>query len=363
MKPGLKLLAATAVVVCSSAAYGQAGVTLYGVVDAGIEYANHQPNGHDVVRMTPGNLSGSRWGLRGTEDLGRGLAGLFVLESGFEADTARSGQGGRLFGRSAYVGLQGQWGSLLLGRQINALFDITGSFDPVGLAPRYSVLVQDIALASRADNTVKYVGKFGALKATAMYSFGWDSTRANGSEVAGNARIGREFGGSLAYTSNNFSIATAYDEINTGTTTTSPEATTRRAMLVGTYSIGNTTLYAGYRWAKAYDGALLQGAPALQPSQRSNLWWAGARWQATSPLTLSAGGYYQDFAGTNADPWLFVASADYAFSKRTDAYLTIGYTKNRNGSTLGLGSGSSGFGTVLAGANQFGTVLGLRHKF
>lgn len=364
MKSQLKLLAASTVVICSSAAYGQGSVTLYGVVDAGIEYANHQPNGgHDVVRMTPGNLSGSRWGLRGIEDLGSGLKGLFVLESGFDSDSAQSGQGGRLFGRSAYVGLQGRWGSFLLGRQINSLFEIAGDIDPVGLAPRYSVLVQDVVLASRADNTVKYVGKFGGLKASAMYSFGSDSGKANGSEVPGNAKIGREFGGSLAYSSENFSIATAYDEINTGTISTTPDASARRAVLAGTYSFGNTTVYAGYRWAKAYDGALLTGAPARQATQRSNLWWAGARWQAATPLTLSAGAYYQDFAGTNADPWLFVASADYAFSKRTDAYMTIGYTKNHNGSSLGLGSGGVGFGTVIAGANQFGTVIGLRHKF
>lgn len=134
-------------------------------------------------------------------------------------------------------------------------------------------------------------------------------------------------------------------------------------MIAGVYSFGNAALYAGYRWAMAYDGALLPGAPTGQARQRSNLWWAGVRWQAAVPLTLSAGAYYQDFAGTNADPWLFVASADYTLSKRTDAYVTIGYTKNRDGSALGLGSANVGFGTVTAGANQFGTVVGLRHKF
>ncbi|WP_454752580.1 porin [Cupriavidus necator] len=364
MMSRLKLSAVSAAVICSSAAYGQSNITLYGVVDAGIEYANHQPNGgHDVVRMTPGNLSGSRWGLRGIEDLGSDLKALFVLESGFESDTARSAQGGRLFGRSAYVGLRGRWGTFLLGRQNNPLFDIAGEIDPIGLAPRYSLLVQDIALASRADNTAKYVGQFGGLKASAMYSFGSDSTRVNGSEIPGEAKIGREFGGNLTYSSGGFSLATAYDEINTGTTTSTPDATTRRAVVAGTYSVGSVTIYTGYRWAKAYDGALLPGAPVGQATQRSNLWWAGARWQAVASLTLNAGAYYQDFAGTNADPWLFVASADYAFSKRTDAYLTIGYTKNRNGSSLGLGAGSVGFGTVMGGANQFGTVIGLRHKF
>jgi len=55
-------------------------VTLYGVVDSGIEYANHQPgNGDSVYRVTSGNIAGSRWGLRGTENLGNGVRGVFVL--------------------------------------------------------------------------------------------------------------------------------------------------------------------------------------------------------------------------------------------------------------------------------------------
>jgi len=364
MKRGIKLICAAAAAACSGGVFAQTTVTLYGVVDAGIEYANHQPGGgHDVVRMTTGNVSGSRWGLRGTEDLGGGLKALFLLESGFETDTGKSAQGGRLFGRSAYVGLQSRWGSVLLGRQNNSLFDIAGDFDPIALDPRYSVLVQDVQLASRADNTVKYVGTYGGLTASAMYSFGAESSTVNGSEVPGSPKLGREFGGYLKYTGGPFAIATAYDQINTGTVTTNPDATTRRATVTGTFAIGNAVLYAGYRWGKAYDGALLGGAPASSSQQRSNLYWAGVRWNANGPLTLSTGAYYQDFAGTNADPWLFVASGNYAFSKRTDAYLTVGYTKNKNGSTLGLGAGGQGFGSVNGSANQFGTVIGLRHKF
>jgi len=363
MKRRMSLLYVAALAACWGSACAQSGVTLYGVVDTGLEYANHQPGGgHDVARMTSGNVSGSRWGLRGTEDLGEGLSALFLLESGYEMDSGRSSQGGRLFGRSAYVGLQNQWGALRVGRQNNALFDIAGDIDPMALAPRYSVLVQDVALALRADNAVKYVGSFGGLTASAMYSFGAESGTVGGSEVPGNAKIGREFGGYLKYAGGPFTIATAYDQINSGTVTTNPDATTRRAVVAGTFDIGSTTLFAGYRWGKAYDGAALGGAPTAS-AQRSNLWWAGVRWSVMGPLTLSAGAYYQDFADTNADSWLFVASSNYAFSKRTDAYLTLGYTKNKNGSTLGLGSGNQGFGSVDGSANQFGTVIGMRHKF
>ncbi|WP_061960090.1 porin [Cupriavidus pauculus] len=345
--------------VCAGSAYGQSNVTLYGVVDTGIEYQNHQPSGNNsIVRMTPGNMSGSRWGLRGTEDLGGGLKSLFVLESGFDSDTGRSGQNNRLFGRSAYVGLQGNWGALTLGRQTNTLYDIFGTVDPMWIASKYSILVQDAHFSARADNTVKYVGTFGGVTAKAMYSFGADSTRANASEIPGSPKIGREMGGSLTYTGSNWEVVAAYDDINTGTTTATPDATTRRAVVGGNFVVGNATIFAGYRWAKGYDGAALPGAPAAS-SQRSNQYWTGVRYQITAPLTLVAAAYYQDFADTSADPWFFVLSSDYALSKRTDAYLNVGYTKNKNGSTLGLGS----FGTVNGSANQFGAVVGIRHKF
>jgi len=361
----LKVIALCGVAAASSgSALAQSNVILYGVVDAGFEYLSNQPNGgHDVVRMATGNLAGSRWGLRGTEDLGNGLKGVFVLESGFETDTGKSTLGGRLFGRAAYVGLQGDWGAVTLGRQTTPIFNISATIDPGLISAKYSILSQDGAFSSRADNAIKYVGSFGPVTATALYSFGADSTIANGSEVPGNLKIGREYGGNLVYSNGNLSIGAAYDEINTGTTTVKPDAATRRATIGANYAIGDATLYAGYRWAKAFDGALLPGAPT-KSNQRSNLWWAGARWQVTPPVTLAVAAYYQDFAETNADPWMFMATAQYDFSKRTAAYLALGYTKNRNGSNLGLGTGSTGgFGSVAPGANQLGAVLALRHTF
>lgn len=363
MKLKVNVVLAAIAGICSTSTQAQSSVTLYGLVDTGFEYINHQPAGdHSLLRMTPGNIAGSRWGIRGVEDLGAGLKGVFVLESGFESDTGRSSQGGRLFGRSAYVGLQGEWGSLLLGRQTNAFYGIAGDVDPMAIMARYSLLSNDATFSGRADNTVKYVGKFGGLQASAMYSFGADSATVNGSEVPGNSKLGREFGGNFMYTAGPVSIAGAYDELNTGTVTVNPDATTRRATVAGIYAFETAKVYLGYRWAKAYDGARLQGAPATGP-QRSNLWWTGVRWSVTQPLQIAAAVYYQDFAESKADPWMFVVNADYSFSKRTDAYISVGYTRNRNGSALGLGGGSFGFGTVQTGASQFGTTIGLRHKF
>ncbi|KAG1161867.1 hypothetical protein G6F35_019101 [Rhizopus arrhizus] len=70
--------------------------------------------------MNDGIQNGSRFGLRGTEDLGDGLSAVFTLESGFTANNGNRSQGDRLFGRQATVGLSSdQWGLLELGRQTN----------------------------------------------------------------------------------------------------------------------------------------------------------------------------------------------------------------------------------------------------
>lgn len=100
------LLALAAMSAFATAANAQSSVTLYGVVDLPIEYTNHlapglgAPNASGVPQAAPGGgsrvglsggggLSGSRWGLRGTEDLGGGLKALFVLESGFGLDDGK----------------------------------------------------------------------------------------------------------------------------------------------------------------------------------------------------------------------------------------------------------------------------------
>jgi len=341
--------------------HAQSSVTVYGLMDMGLEYANHQSAGGHVTRLTSGNLSGSRWGLRGTEDLGGGQKAVFVIESGFDPDTGNSGQGGRLFGRMAYVGLQGPWGAFTAGRQQSMIFDLGGRFDAMALAPRYSIINQDTAFVARYDNSLKYAGSFGAVNLGAIYSTGTESKTADGSEVPGHSRLGRAYGFRVDTKIGPAGLGTAYDEVNSGTLTVNPGATARRAIAAMTYQFGAVTAYAGYRWARISHGATLSGAPAGSPG--SNLWWTGARWQATPALTLAVAAYYQDFKKTSRDPWLFVAMGDYALSKRTDVYLSVGYTKNKDDSNLGLGAGGGGFGSTTPGSNQAGITVGLRHKF
>ena len=378
----MKLFAAAVAAMAAGGAYAQSSVTLYGVVDAGIEYQNHQPNvagSHDVVRLTSGNMSGSRWGLRGVEDLGGGLKGVFVLESGFNVDTGTSGQGGRLFGRQAFVGLQSNYGTLSLGRHQTPFYDFGLAFDPMAISTNYSITSQDAGFSSRADNSLKYIGKFGGLTASLLYSTGANTVgTANAytgvaGEVPGSYKTGREYSASLIYAGGPFSIGAVFDETNLGNPTGVGIDTTRakiqRASLAGTYAFGPAKVFAGYRYAHALSNARLPGgtlANGTVDANVSNLYWLGMGYQLTPALSLTGAAYYQDFRSSGADPWSFVASADYAFSKRTDAYLNVAYTKNKDGSTLGLGgsgAAGSGFGTTNGSANQFGAVVGVRHKF
>ncbi len=96
-------------------------VTIFGRVDAGlVSIDNGQTS---TTRLDSGRYTESRWGIRGTEDLGGGLSALAYLESGISIDNGTLNQGGRIFGRGAYVGLASTtWGQVTLGRQYVPLF-------------------------------------------------------------------------------------------------------------------------------------------------------------------------------------------------------------------------------------------------
>ncbi|CAE6705513.1 Outer membrane porin protein [Paraburkholderia nemoris] len=82
----------------TSVAHAQNSVTLYGIIDTGLTYVSND-GGSKSISMSSGNESGSRWGLKGSEDLGGGLKTIFQVENGFNSTNGKLGQGSRLFGR------------------------------------------------------------------------------------------------------------------------------------------------------------------------------------------------------------------------------------------------------------------------
>lgn len=349
----IKLAAAAAIAMFAMGAQAQSSVTLYGVADVGIEYLNRTAGDHSNVRMQSGNgiTTGSWWGVRGTEDLGGGLKGIFVLESGFNLDTGAQTDS-RLFNRQAFVGVQGRFGALMLGRQQTPIYDFTLAFDPMAASAQYSILNLDPAMASRADNAIQYKGTFGGLTAAALYSFGYDSTNGagiGGGEVPGNYKKGRQYAASLRYTTGPFDVGVVYDLRQPDT-----HVKNQRASVGGSYAFGPAKVFAGYRWEN------LSGAG--EAFRRSNMYWVGLGYQATPALMLKGAVYYNDYARTSADPMVFVATADYAFSRRTSAYLDLGYAWNRT--SKGVSSHASlSSDNIRAGDSQFGAMVGVRHRF
>jgi predicted porin len=113
----IKVIGAMVAVTAASPVFAQSSVTLYGVVDDAITYVNNQL-GHSNVYLRQGNLYSSRFGLRGSEDLGGGLAAIFDLQEGFDPNSGAQSSSGLAFNREAFVGLQDQqFGTLTFGRQ------------------------------------------------------------------------------------------------------------------------------------------------------------------------------------------------------------------------------------------------------
>ncbi|MGF6484289.1 porin [Paraburkholderia sp. JPY419] len=354
----------------ASAAHAQSSVTLYGIVDVGIEHINNTTAGGGVTRMTSGNLSGSRWGMRGSEDLGGGMKAIFTLEDGFNVNDGTLGQSTkgiganattttRLFGRQAWVGMSYKDQQLTFGRQNSLLYEQAVAFDPMGASSKYSVLSIDYATAGRIDNSARYTGNFGPLTAQAMYSTRYDT--GYGTEVPGAQITGRFFSGALTFAQGPLAASLSYEQRNSNTVATNT-ATERRATAAASYVFGPVKGFAGYRYLRASNAFLPVNPIAVangSEASAANLSWAGAQYMITPSFQLTASGYYQDVHSTSADSWLAVLCADYFLSKRTDVYATAGYSHNKNGAALGVG----GYGTVAPGYNQTGFVLGMRQKF
>lgn len=147
----------------SGIAFAASNVTLYGVIETGVvvQKAKH----HDTnVAMVSGFDSGSRWGIRGVEDLGNGYNVGFVLEEGYDSDTGAntaSNSAGKVFGRESQLFVQGGFGKLGLGR-FGTLSSGAGSYQiltgwALGTGYGLSSWTSEIGTSfSRVDNAIAY---------------------------------------------------------------------------------------------------------------------------------------------------------------------------------------------------------------
>lgn len=167
----------------SGGAWAQTHVTLYGIVDVGVQwnkkFASDSNRQESVWSVDSGYQSGSRVGLRGAEALGGGLNAIFALEGGIDTSTGESTQGGLLFGRQAWVGVQGGWGTLVAGRiptpsSGTGAYDMWAAVDPfgAGFGVNQTGSTFIAANALRQDNSALYVTPaLGGFTGAAGYSF------------------------------------------------------------------------------------------------------------------------------------------------------------------------------------------------
>jgi predicted porin len=390
MKKSLVALAALGAFAC--AAHAQSSVTLYGIIDEGFNI-NTNAGGAHLYNLSSGVLQGSRWGLRGTEDLGGGLKAVFVLENGFDVNSGRLGQGGLMFGRQAYVGLgSSQFGTVTLGRQYDSVVDYVGPLEVGdqwgGYIAAHPGDLDNFNNAYRTNNAIKFTSvNYAGLTFGGMYSVGG---------VAGDYSRNQTWSLGAGYTNGPLVLGVGY--LNARTPNTSGGLFGNNT--TSTASVVTSPVYAGFASASTYQvigagGAYTFGAATFGATY-SNIRFNGIG--STSPSALIAGQHATFNNGEisvkyQITPALLVGAAydytkgndvgpvdgttyhqgmlgvDYFLSKRTDVYITGVYQHasgeqiSANGATVTQAHASINGLTPSSNSNQFTARVGIRHKF
>ncbi len=335
-------------------AHAESNVQVYGRMDAGVEYlTNATPNKDSQFRVISGGKNTSRWGLRGTEDIGGGLKATFNLEGGVLMDTGNLD--GVLFKRQATVGLEGSFGKVVIGRSFTTTYDFLIQFDPMGFAPNYSWSTSSNAtgpskygMTTAFDNLIKYSVSSGEFKFGATVGMG---------EQATGAADSRKYAIGSSYKFNNLAVMATYESINGNTVAATGRRDETTAFHLATdYRDGPWRLGVGMR------GYKLEAGKAATADVKANTYWGGVSYLVAPAVTLTGALYYVDVknvaAGADADPIMYVARTLYALSKRTDLYAAAAYAKAKNGKLVGLSRDDAGFGTT-----QAGLTMGIQHRF
>ncbi len=373
MKKSLIAIAALAAVGAASA---QSSVTLYGLADVYFGQSKTTDvvpadtvsgTKKTVVKKTgfnSGGLQDSRIGVKGVEDLGNGLKAVFNYEMGFDAiDGAlkENGSSGVGFGRRAVVGVQGGFGSVLLGRDYTPLFNLLGASSVDGLSS-FETVSGDI----RTDRTngIHYAGNFSGVGVQAFAGYNRDKKTTNGTLNSDLKTQG--YGLGVSYANGPFMVGLAAQEFKNKSKGT--QTSKRSEAGVGaSYDFGAAKLFANYVQLRAHGQAAVEyagdvGAPYTAfdkvKSEEANI---GVRVPFGAASVMAGYGHNRAKAYINGDQvgkakgndW--IVGANYAFSKRTDVYARVGRSDDMKfKDTGGVDAGSS---------KSDNYAIGLRHKF
>jgi GBP family porin len=385
----IPLVIAVSSALAASSAYAQSSVTLYGLIDAGLMYTNNVAKGGtsgSLFQATSGNINGSRFGLRGAEDLGGGLKAIFVLENGFNVQNGKLGQDSRLFGRQAFVGLSSsEFGTVTLGRQYDSLVDFVaplsataGTFGDTGFAHPFDN--DNLNHSVRMSNAIKYTSNnYSGLKFGGLYAF------SNSTDFS----INRAYSAGASFNYGPFNVAAGYLQINGSNSTTNTGGAVdlgeSTANGTGGFLLGSNvqrTFGAGLNYTIGpavvgfvYTNSHFQGTNSFNlnnGSQRFDNYELNAKYALTPAVTLGIADTFTDghlsgatVAGKipfGTDPKFNQVNlqAVYALSKRTDVYAEGMYQR-------AIGQNYVAFINTAGGASSTGNqvvgTVGVRTRF
>ncbi len=389
-----KKLIGMSMLLATSGAYAQSSIELYGVLDAAVVHVEHSlsadsnfpatvnpvsatktPVNSSVTALANGGIQDSRWGLRGSEDLGNGMKAFFVLESGFNLPSgglnnaagslaanrnstsgtvsANSSLDGQLFNRMAIVGLSdSNLGSVSFGRNTTPIFDILTTYDPVQDAQLFSPMGFSgtigggggVSEDTRVDNSIKYTNKMGAFNVGAMYKLGG---------VAGSTSAQSGYTLNLGYDNGAFGIQGAYEAFTDGMKVSNSTVAgdinvtsynTSAYFLAAKYKMGDATIRGGaerytlkqpsdaFTATSLYGYTIGTGTNFASAMQTTDVYFVGGDYNITPAFNVSAGFYDQnakqsaDLAQKDGNIYTYSTLADYHFTKRTDVYAGLMYS-------------------------------------
>jgi predicted porin len=382
-----KALLAAALMSAGVVAHAQSSVTLYGRLDAGLEYMSGVPTGVGAAgqatgstnrfRAESGDWGTSLWGLKGVEDIGGGNKVLFQLEGSFNTMTGAGPGGGGLFNRWATIGLaNSQYGTFTMGRMLyisNGVWD----FDPFGQSNWSSAsLVRGRNWPQSSNNFAYQSPKIAGFDFYGQYALS-NATNWNGN---GTTPQGREAGAQITYTSSLFQIRGMYDEIrnpangllwggNVGANSNAANTGNGVFSASREYTAMFNVFLGQFKIQGAYQAVRSASATGVLPGQPTTLdhEWGGVTWQATPAAALIAAVYHVNGNNGAGNATIYTVGGSYNLSKRTLLDLQAATVRNSKTANFGLNANNAGLSAAtdnpLQGHQQSGVYAGIQHSF
>jgi predicted porin len=352
-------------------ARAQSSITLYGVLDEFVGYQSTKVAGKNTSLVLLGNNGEltSRWGLRGSEDLGGGYRATFDLENGFDPGTGNVQNAYRFFDRQAWVGMAGPYGEVRAGRQNTPMFAWSGNLDAFGAATYASGYNNFANWLARVDNDIAYLSpKIGTTQFELHYSVGGKP-----GTLAGNAVYQAAVQTSLGPVY----LALAY--LNAANATNSNRV--QQIMAGGNFDYGWGKIYVGFFRGNDVISATTGNAlsnpagkydPTVGPVSNvagnyHNTWSFSADYHVSPFLSVGAGyAFIMDGSSLDNEARQMSAIINYDLSKATRVYGVVSRLNNYNSAQFKMADASITTGAFLTpgpGQSETGVQVGIRHMF